>query len=165
MGCSPPDSSVHGIFQARILEWVAISSLRHLPDPGNELASPSLLVDSLPVEPYCIVIITIIITSEVNLIFIYLVPWKTCSRNYEVSGGRQNKLFQHNMPLWMKNGKYFCGYRSNPELEFSFRRQVWELVNSHLGVKRRLLPVFETSGIAKKNLSFKKCLKRVIEIA
>ena len=26
MNCSPPGSSVHGIFQARILEWVAISS-------------------------------------------------------------------------------------------------------------------------------------------
>ena len=25
MDCSPPDSSVHGILQARILEWVAIS--------------------------------------------------------------------------------------------------------------------------------------------
>jgi len=25
MDCSPPDSSVHGIFQARTLEWVAIS--------------------------------------------------------------------------------------------------------------------------------------------
>ena len=24
MNCSPPDSSVHGVFQARILEWVAI---------------------------------------------------------------------------------------------------------------------------------------------
>ena len=24
MNCSPPGSSVHGIFQARILEWVAI---------------------------------------------------------------------------------------------------------------------------------------------
>ena len=28
MGCSPPGSSVHGIFQARILKWVAISSSR-----------------------------------------------------------------------------------------------------------------------------------------
>ena len=26
MDCSPPGSSVHGIFQARALEWVAISS-------------------------------------------------------------------------------------------------------------------------------------------
>ena len=28
MDCSPPDSSVHGILQTRILEWVAISSSR-----------------------------------------------------------------------------------------------------------------------------------------
>ena len=28
MDCSPPDSSVHGILQARILEWVAIISSR-----------------------------------------------------------------------------------------------------------------------------------------
>ena len=26
LDCSPPDSSIHGIFQARILEWVAMSS-------------------------------------------------------------------------------------------------------------------------------------------
>ena len=25
MDCSPPGSSVHGIFQARVLQWVAIS--------------------------------------------------------------------------------------------------------------------------------------------
>ena len=28
MDCSPPDSSIHGLFQARILEWVAISFSR-----------------------------------------------------------------------------------------------------------------------------------------
>ena len=28
MDCSPPGSSIHGIFQARILEWVAISFSR-----------------------------------------------------------------------------------------------------------------------------------------
>ena len=26
LDCSPPDSSIHEIFQARILQWVAISS-------------------------------------------------------------------------------------------------------------------------------------------
>ena len=26
MNCSPPGSSIHGIFQARVLEWVAIKS-------------------------------------------------------------------------------------------------------------------------------------------
>ena len=37
---APPDSSVNAIFQARILEWVDISSSRDLPDPGTEPASP-----------------------------------------------------------------------------------------------------------------------------
>ena len=42
MDCSPQGSSVHGIFQTRILEWVAISCSRALPDPGMERASPVL---------------------------------------------------------------------------------------------------------------------------
>ena len=33
---SPPGSSVHGISQARIVEWVAISFFRYLPKPGTE---------------------------------------------------------------------------------------------------------------------------------
>ena len=31
---SPPGSSIHGIIQARILEWVAGPSPGNLPDPG-----------------------------------------------------------------------------------------------------------------------------------
>ena len=31
MNCSPPGFSVHGIFQANILEWVAISFSRKIP--------------------------------------------------------------------------------------------------------------------------------------
>ena len=34
MDCSLPDFSVRGIFQARILEWVAISCSGDLTDPG-----------------------------------------------------------------------------------------------------------------------------------
>ena len=34
--CSPRGSSVHGIFQARIPEWVAISYTRDLSDPGTK---------------------------------------------------------------------------------------------------------------------------------
>ena len=40
MDCSPPGSSVQGILQARILEWVAIPFPRDLPDPGIEHQSP-----------------------------------------------------------------------------------------------------------------------------
>ena len=32
--CNLPGSSVHGILQARVLEWVAVSFSRHLPNPG-----------------------------------------------------------------------------------------------------------------------------------
>ena len=48
---SLPGSSVHGILQARILEWVAISSYQDLPDPGMEPVSSALQVDSLSTEP------------------------------------------------------------------------------------------------------------------
>ena len=36
MGCSPPDFSVRGILQARILEWVAISFSRGSSQPRNQ---------------------------------------------------------------------------------------------------------------------------------
>ena len=48
---SPPGSSVHGTYQARILEWIAISSPRDLPHPGTEPVSPALQEDSLSSEP------------------------------------------------------------------------------------------------------------------
>ena len=35
MDCSPPGSSVHGIFQARVLEWVAFSSSRRSSQPRD----------------------------------------------------------------------------------------------------------------------------------
>ena len=49
--CRPPGSSVLGIFQARILEWVAISFYRRSPDPGIKPRSPTLQADALTSEP------------------------------------------------------------------------------------------------------------------
>ena len=40
----------HEIPQTRILEWVAFPSPGDLPNPGIELMSPVLQVDSLPTE-------------------------------------------------------------------------------------------------------------------
>ena len=37
MDCSPPGSSVRGILQARILEWVAISFSRGSSQPGDQI--------------------------------------------------------------------------------------------------------------------------------
>ena len=53
MDCSPPGAFVHGILQARILEWAAIpfSGIPFDLDPGIKPEFPSLEADSLPSEP------------------------------------------------------------------------------------------------------------------
>ena len=51
MNCSPPGFSVHGILQARILEWAAFPSPGDLPHPGIKPRSLALQADSLPSEP------------------------------------------------------------------------------------------------------------------
>ena len=45
------DFTVHGILQARILEWVAFPFSGDLPNPGIKPRSPALQADSLPSEP------------------------------------------------------------------------------------------------------------------
>ena len=53
MDCSPPGSSVHGILQARLLEWAAVPSSRDLPNPGikpESLTSLALSGGSLALE-------------------------------------------------------------------------------------------------------------------
>ena len=51
MDYSPPGSSIHEIFQARILEWVAISFFRDLPDSGIEPMSPASASGFFTTEP------------------------------------------------------------------------------------------------------------------
>ena len=50
LDCRPSGSSVHGISQARILEWAAISFSRRSSCPGTEPVSPVWQVDSLPLS-------------------------------------------------------------------------------------------------------------------
>ena len=55
--CDPMHCVAHkaplskGILQASILEWVAMHSAGHLPNPGIKPRSPTLQADSLPSEP------------------------------------------------------------------------------------------------------------------
>ena len=55
MDCSSSGSSVHGVLQTRILEWVAISlSSGSHPNSGIKSMAPvslALQADSLPAEP------------------------------------------------------------------------------------------------------------------
>ena len=47
MDCRPPGFSVHGIFQAGVLEWLPFPLPGDLPDPETEPQSPALQADSL----------------------------------------------------------------------------------------------------------------------
>ena len=51
MDCSPPSSSVQGILQARILEWLSFPFPEDLADPRTKHRSPALWLVSLPTEP------------------------------------------------------------------------------------------------------------------
>ena len=48
MDCSPPGSSVHGILQARILEWVAISFSRGSSRPRDQTQVSHIALTSEP---------------------------------------------------------------------------------------------------------------------
>ena len=49
--CVPMEYTVHGILQARILEWVAVPFSRGSSQPRNRTQVFALQVDSLPAEP------------------------------------------------------------------------------------------------------------------
>ena len=50
MDCNLPGSSIHGILQGRILEWVAFPFPGDLLHPGIKPRSPALQADFLPTE-------------------------------------------------------------------------------------------------------------------
>ena len=70
-GRSPPGSFVHGIFQARILEWVTISSSRDPSDPTHiptSLALPGKFFITEPPGNPLYVIYSSIRTTAMNII-------------------------------------------------------------------------------------------------
>ena len=75
--CSPPGSSVRGIFQERILEWVAISFSRRYSEPGIEPASSAacaLQADSLTLSHWR----SLVFFTYVKVTVIYVHTYITC---------------------------------------------------------------------------------------
>ena len=101
--CSPPGSSVHGILQVRIPEWVAVSFSRDLPNPGIEPGSPALQADALSSEPPGKPLITKNL-SQVS-------PQRTSSGDFFLLAGvsRRGHLGKHTWPIDAKSEarKYF----------------------------------------------------------
>ena len=51
LDCSPPGSSVHGILQARILEWVAMPSSKGSSQPRDRTHGPCIAAGIFATEP------------------------------------------------------------------------------------------------------------------
>ena len=51
VGCSLPDSSVHGIIQARILEWVAVSISRVSSQTRDQICISYVAGRSFTIQP------------------------------------------------------------------------------------------------------------------
>ena len=52
MDCSPPGSSVHGIFQARVMEWAVISFSRGSSRPRGQTRVSSIAGRFIPPGPW-----------------------------------------------------------------------------------------------------------------
>ena len=52
MDCSPPGSSVHGIFQARVLEWGAIAFYGYMPRSGIVGSCGAFIPNFFKESPY-----------------------------------------------------------------------------------------------------------------
>ena len=68
--CKPMDYMVLGIFQARILEWVAFPFSGRSSQPRDRTQSPALQADSLPSEPPGKPVVTILYSRPPELILL-----------------------------------------------------------------------------------------------
>ena len=68
MDCSLPGSSLHRIFQARVLERVAVCISRGSSQPRDQTGSPALHADALPSEPPGKPTVMIIITLMTSIL-------------------------------------------------------------------------------------------------
>ena len=92
MDYSPPGYSVHGISQARILEWVSISSPGDLSDPGIKPASPALVGGFFTTEP----------PGGGGGGFIHLVVSDSCNpMDYSPPVSSVREIFQARIPEWV----------------------------------------------------------------
>ena len=113
MDCSPPASSIHEVFQARILEWIAISSSGDLPNPKTVPMSPvfpALQANYLPTKLWG----TPPVYCYLNSIWIFLgqnkVTSKSCS-SFQLLISHSYKILSH----WTKTCQPFLSalHRNN----------------------------------------------------
>ena len=126
MDCSPPGSSVHGTLQARILEWVAISSF---PPPGVGLSTPGIGPPSPPSASGFFYYLSHVLTckkiSTVEL-------WTLNLESLAIWECRQSNsllllLLSRFSCVWLFATPWTAAYQAPPSMGFS-RQQYWSVV-------------------------------------
>ena len=78
MDCSLPGFSDHGIFQARVLEWVAISFSRGSSWPRDRTRVSRILADALPSEPPGKPCLYMFSRKLFSYIWVFFALWVSC---------------------------------------------------------------------------------------
>jgi len=155
MDCSPPGSSVHGIYQARILEGVAISFSRKSSETGIESRSPTLQTGSLPLSHQgmqtCDINQTKFSISADNIIISDWAQGESCIKRYCKK--------KHNMKK-----KYISANENSPHKTFMKQRKIitkTSLSNYLLVIKSpcNKCHKLKTEEKEKKDVSQELCLK------
>ena len=92
MDCSLPGSSVHGIFQAKILQWVATSYFWGSSQPRDHPCLLRLLhwqVDSLPLAPPAKVILYLVVCIKPTIFKYWPHIWGRCEAGFYMRGGHR----------------------------------------------------------------------------
>ena len=129
MNCSPPGSSVHGISQARTLEWFSISSSRGSSRPRDQThvscKSPALQVSSLHTDPLGKPHSDIKVTALQIFTVLPMSPHCVMSLLFSLTLKKKKKknteilfcISQHHRWWSRKWGKLICPSNGNPNVK------------------------------------------------
>ena len=106
MDCSLPGSSIHGIFQARILEWVAISFSRGSSQPRDRSQVSCIVSRCFTVWA------TMQVTTQLPKSFLFPLPfeyiWKPICFTFKIDPKIQPFLFIPNTPVQVLSLLFKC---------------------------------------------------------
>ena len=141
MGYSPPGSSVHGISQAKTVEWLSFPSPGDLLDPGIKLTSPALAGGFFITEPHAYVL------SRFNRVRLCATLW-TAALQAPLSTGFSRQKYWSGLPFLSPKG-------SPNQLYFNFKNSLWKICKVN---KILILHMYASTYVCKyESMTFPQC--------
>ena len=149
--CNPPDSSVHGILQARILEWVAISYSRGSSRPRDQtqisyiscIGSQVLYHYCYLASPFLSMLTTLVISSVlISLLYMPSHNFTTCKFCISIS--------HFYLKLWTFTieAYWICSFRFLDSSDLLFSKLNFKSSTKDFSTCSLLCLSFSSSGIA-----------------